>query len=93
MVSFTATSVAAFVDDIFAGSGQTYQGTEAAIRKSLKPRSFATGKIFTIKNRTEYHPEGLGYNLLAKVEGQDPVLKDEVIIIGGIWIMWAAVPT
>ena len=71
------------VDDIFAGSGQTYEETAAAIRKSLKPRSFATGKIFTIKNKTEYHPEGLGYNLLAKVEGQDPVLKDEVIIIGG----------
>lgn len=73
----------AVVEDIFAGSGRTYQETSAAIRKNLKPRSFRTGKIFTIKNKTEYHPEGQGFNLLARIEGQDPVLKDEVIIIGG----------
>ena len=71
------------VDDIFAGSGKTYQETVVTIKKTLKPQSFKTGKVFTIKNKTEHHPEGLGYNLLAKVEGQDPVLKDEIIIIGG----------
>jgi hypothetical protein len=73
----------AVVEDIFAGSGRTYQETSAAIRKNLKPRSFRTGKIFTIKNKTEHHPEGQGFNLLAEIEGQDPVLRDEVIIIGG----------
>lgn len=71
------------VDDIFAGTGKTYQATVEKIRSTLKPQSFATGKVFTIRNRTEHHPEGIGYNLLAKISGADPVLKDEVIIIGG----------
>jgi len=70
-------------EDVFAGSGKTYRETVASIRKDLKPRSFRTGKIFTIKNKTEYHPEGQGFNLLARIEGQNPVLKDEVIVIGG----------
>ncbi|MDD8020521.1 MAG: M28 family peptidase [Acidobacteriota bacterium] len=71
------------VDDIFAGSGKTYQETVAAIKKNLKPQSFKTGKVFTIKNKTEHHPEGQSYNLLARVKGVDPVLKEEVIIISG----------
>ncbi|MCI4446194.1 MAG: M20/M25/M40 family metallo-hydrolase [Candidatus Aminicenantes bacterium] len=71
------------VNDIFAGTGKTYQQTVEKIRKTLKPQSFATGKIFTIRNRTEHHPEGIGYNLLAKITGTDPQLKDQAIIIGG----------
>ncbi|MGB9836471.1 MAG: M20/M25/M40 family metallo-hydrolase [Candidatus Saccharicenans sp.] len=73
----------AVVEDIFAGTGKTYQATAEKIRSTLKPQSFATGKIFTIRNKTEYHAEGIGYNLLAKITGTDPALKDEVIVIGG----------
>ncbi|MDI6844718.1 MAG: M28 family peptidase [Candidatus Saccharicenans sp.] len=71
------------VDDIFAGTGRTYQETVEKIRTSLKPQSFATGKIFTIRNKTEHHPEGISYNVLGKITGSDPNLKDEIIIIGG----------
>jgi len=71
------------VDDIFAGTGRAYQSTVEKIRSTLKPQSFATGKVFTIRNRTEHHPEGVGYNVLAKISGTDPVLKQEVIIVGG----------
>ena len=55
----------------------------ARIRKELKPQSFFTGKIMTLKNVTEHHPEGIGYNVLGVIPGTDPKLKDEVIIIGG----------
>lgn len=71
------------VDDIFAGTGRTYQATVEKIRATLKPQSLATSKVFTIKNKTEHHPEGIGYNVLGRISGTDPVLKDEVIIIGG----------
>ncbi len=71
------------VDDIFAGTGRSYEATVEKIRTALKPQSFATGKVFTIRNKTEHHPEGVGYNVLAKISGSDPELKDEVIIIGG----------
>jgi len=55
----------------------------AKIKKELKPQSFPTGKIFTIKNKTEHHPEGTGYNVIALLEGSDPQLKNEIIIVGG----------
>lgn len=71
------------VADIFAGTGRTHEETVDKIRKTLKPQSFATGKTFTLKNRTEHHPEGIGYNVIGVLEGTDPALKDEVIILGG----------
>ena len=71
------------VDDLFTGTGKTHKDVVADIRKNLKPRSFSTGKVFTIKNTTEYYSDGTAYNVVAKIEGSDPQLKDEVIIIGG----------
>ncbi|NOR15878.1 MAG: M28 family peptidase [Candidatus Aminicenantes bacterium] len=73
----------AVVEDIFLGTGRKHKEVVAAIRKELKPRSFNTEKVFTIKNSTEHHTDGIGYNLVGKIEGTDPVLKDEVIIVGG----------
>ena len=73
----------AVVTDVFAGTGRTYGDVTVKIRKDLKPQSFATGKIMTLKNVAERHPEGIGYNVLGVIPGSDPVLKDEVIIIGG----------
>ena len=36
----------------------------------------------TIKANTTRHPEGRTCNVAGIIEGSDPVLKDEVIIIG-----------
>ncbi len=69
-------------DDVFAGTGKTHDELVAGIRKSLKPASFATGKVMTMKNVTEHHPEGIGSNVVAVIEGTDPVLKQEAIVIG-----------
>jgi len=74
---------AAVVADVFAGTGRTHAETTAAIRKELKPRSFATGKVMTLSNRTEHHPDGVGFNVLGVIPGSDPRLKDEVIMIAG----------
>ena len=73
----------AVVADVFAGTGRTYADTAARIRKDLKPRSFATGKIMTVKNVAERHPEGVGCNVVGAIPGTDPKLKDEVVIFGG----------
>jgi Zn-dependent M28 family amino/carboxypeptidase len=51
--------------------------------KTLKPTSFKTGKIMTIKANTTRHPEGKGCNVIGMIEGTDPILKNEAIIIGG----------
>ena len=68
--------------DIFAGLGKTNTAVTGQIDKSFKPVSFSTGKIMTIKANTTRHPEGRTCNVAGIIEGSDPVLKDEVIIIG-----------
>lgn len=73
----------AVVADIFAGTGRDHKTTIDKIAKTLKPQSFATGKTFTLKNITEHHPEGIGTNVIGLIEGADPALKDELIILGG----------
>jgi hypothetical protein len=69
--------------DIFAGLKTTNSEITAKIIKSLKPSSFNTGKVMTIKESTTRHAEGKGCNVIGYIEGSDPVLKNEVIIIGG----------
>ncbi|HDL19264.1 MAG TPA: DUF4910 domain-containing protein [Bacteroidetes bacterium] len=70
------------VADIFTGTSKNHKDVVTKIKEKLKPNSFATGKIVTIKNVTEYHPEGMGANVLGMIEGRDPKLKDEVIMVG-----------
>jgi hypothetical protein len=87
---------AAVVADVFAGTGRVHKDVVAAIRKDLKPQSFATGKTMTISNKTEHHPDGVGINLIGKITGTDPALKNEVIIVGGhldhLGRMWELMP-
>jgi len=71
------------VSDVFSGTGREHEAVVEKIKKTLKPQSFATGKVFTIKNLTEHCPQGIGYNVIGLLEGSDPVLKEEVIILGG----------
>lgn len=71
------------VNDLFAGTDKKHDTLLERIRTAKEPVSFATGKTATIKNTTEYHPEGIGANVIAFLEGKDPVLKNEAIIVGG----------
>ena len=73
----------AVVNDVFAGTGKDHTTIVRAIQKDLKPLSFETGKVFSIKNTTEHHADGIGYNVIGLVEGSDPVLKNEIIMLGG----------
>jgi hypothetical protein len=68
--------------DIFAGLGKDNKTLLEQIDRSFKPASFATGKRMTMKANTTRHPEGKTCNVAGIIEGSDPVLKNEVIIIG-----------
>lgn len=68
--------------DIFAGLETTNQELISGIRKSFKPASFNTKKVFTIKANTTRVPDGKACNVVGMIEGTDPVLKNESIIIG-----------
>jgi hypothetical protein len=69
--------------DIFAGLTTTNKDILEKIKKNFKPASFNTGKSFSIRANTTRHPEGKVCNVLGMIEGSDPLLKNEVIIIGG----------
>lgn len=80
---FGLTYVGASVwNDVFAGTGRKHDDVLKSIRATLKPASFATGKVMTMTNVTEHHPEGIGSNVVGYIEGIDPVLKQEAVVIG-----------
>lgn len=69
------------VADIFEGTAYNHSKTINKIKKTLKPQSFNTGKTVTIKNITKHHPDGVGSNIIGLIEGSDPILKNEVILL------------
>jgi hypothetical protein len=71
------------VKDIFKGTGRDHDRVVEKIKKNRKPQSFKTGKTVTIANVTEHHPDGKGCNVIGRIEGSDPALKDQVIMLGG----------
>ncbi len=73
----------AVVNDVFAGTGKNHRDVVKTIQSSLKPQSFNTGKVVTIRNTTEHFPNGIGRNVVGMIEGSDPALKDEIIMLGG----------
>jgi len=70
------------VKDIFARTGKTHKDTKEKIKNTLKPQSFRTRKVFTIENFTRHFSKATGYNVIGQIEGTDPLLKNEVIILG-----------
>lgn len=78
VLSYIAENV---VEDLFQGTGRTHKAVLEKIKEMRKPQSFRTGKIVTIRNKTEHHPEGKTSNVIAKIEGSDPNLKHEAIML------------
>lgn len=70
------------VRDIFAGTGYNHRDVVRQINSTLKPNSFNTKKVVTVKMSTRHFPDGKGSNVIGILKGTDPVLKDETIIIG-----------
>ncbi len=71
-------------DQIFTGAGRNY----ADIKKELaemKVPSFALPENLTVSitAKTSYFPDAKACNVVGMIEGIDPELKNEVIIIGG----------
>lgn len=71
------------LDDVFAGLKTTNKVLLDKIKKSFRPASFPTGKVMTISASTVRHPEGKACNVIGLLPGNDSVLKNDVIIIGG----------
>ncbi len=69
------------VRDIFAGTGRTHDEVIKEIKENLKPRSFNTNKKVTIVNHTQHFANGRGSNVIGFIEGSDPELKEEAIVV------------
>lgn len=52
------------------------------IVKEMKPVSFSLNRIVEISARTKHYPDAMSCNVVGYIEGTDPLLKEEVIIIG-----------
>jgi hypothetical protein len=79
LLTYVGTTV---VNDLFAATGKKHDAVVQAVRKTLKPASFELKKTMTVKNVTEHHPEGIGANVVAILDGTDAALKNEAIIVG-----------
>lgn len=70
------------VNDIFKGTGRSHESVIRKITSELKPQSFNTKKVVTIKMSTQHFPDGKGSNIIGIIKGSDPELSKETIIIG-----------
>jgi hypothetical protein len=70
------------VNDLFHSTGKTYETIKEQIHKQMKPASMSFKKSARIVASTKHFPNNKTSNIIGIVEGSDPVLKDEVILIG-----------
>lgn len=54
-----------------------------SLNKELKPMSVTTGKSAIMKMKVEYDPTRKGKNVLGIIKGTDPIVGNEVIVLGG----------
>ena len=68
---------------MFSVSGKNYREHKKSLTADFKPNSFEMGQSVTISAETKNFPNSKACNVVGKIEGSDPDLKDEVIILGG----------
>lgn len=69
-------------EELFAGAGITYADTHSGVVKNMAPHSMALHKTVRITASTKYFPDSRSCNIVGMIEGSDPKLKDEAIILG-----------
>ncbi|MGE0088031.1 MAG: M28 family peptidase [Bacteroidales bacterium] len=69
-------------NDIFNASGKNYKEIREKIAADLKPNSFELKGMAKIAANTQRFEDSKSCNVIGLIEGIDPILKNEVIIIG-----------
>lgn len=70
------------LNDLFAGTGKSCDSILKGIANTIKPSSFSLNKKVTIRMRTERFNDGRSCSVLGFIPGNDPVLKNELVILG-----------
>ncbi len=68
---------------IFAVSDKNYAEHKKSLTSEFLPNSFGLGQSATISAETQHFPDTKACNVVGMIEGSDPELKEEVIILGG----------
>ncbi len=71
-----------FAADLFHGCDISLDEAREKIDSLHKPLSFELSRKVNINIKTKYNKSGRTQNIAGKIEGNDPELKDEYIIIG-----------
>ncbi|MCK3685970.1 M28 family peptidase [Maribellus sp. YY47] len=72
------------IGQIFSDAGKDYAETQKQLQNGEIPSfAFGAGQKIKITAQTKYFPDARSCNVVGMIEGSDPVLKEEVIIIGG----------
>ncbi|HWR99644.1 MAG TPA: M28 family metallopeptidase, partial [Prolixibacteraceae bacterium] len=69
-------------EELFDGSGYTYAEVRKAITKNLQPNPVVLNKKVRISASTTFFEDSRSCNVIGVIEGSDPELKDEAIILG-----------
>lgn len=69
-------------NDMFSASGKNYKEIREKIVADLKPNSFELKGKATITANTQRFEDSKSCNVVGLIEGTDPALKNEVIILG-----------
>lgn len=81
---FTPVIVSSKVADRFlAEKHTTADALRADLLKYKRPISFETSSTARVAVRSAHTPNGTGYNAVGVIEGSDPVLRREFIVVGG----------
>ena len=70
-------------DKLFKGRGIKAKELKEDLQKYKKPLSFPLSAEVRYQVHSRHFPEGIGYNIVGYVEGTDPKLKNECVVIGG----------
>ncbi len=70
------------VRDLLKGTGKDLDEVRDHIQTTLTPMSFSTGKEASMALTSVYHPDGKTANVVAMIEGSDPVLRNEYLVVG-----------
>ncbi len=71
-------------EQLFANTGKDYSEVKKQLTEFKQPSVQLNSKqTVSISASTKHFPEGKSCNVVGLIEGSDPVLKNEVIIVGG----------
>jgi Zn-dependent M28 family amino/carboxypeptidase len=70
-------------DSLFTIEGLTLSEIKADLKASKQPRSYSLHSRVHYRVASRHFPDGVGYNIAGFVEGSDPKLRGECVVIGG----------